>query len=248
MRDWFASAFEQEYIQLYAHRDDKEAEQTVDWLVQELQLTSGQLILDAPCGAGRHARAFARRGFCVVGFDLSRELLALAKKQACATACVQWVRADLRRIPLLSETFDVVTNLFSSFGYFFDESENVEALQELVRTLKPGGWLVLDFMNAPHVRCHLEPFSERMTSAGWLVREWRSVSGQPPRVMKRTHITFPDRREKELFESVRLYEPEELHEALTAAGLVEIRRFGTYAGEPWTESSPRIIFLARKGK
>lgn len=246
MQDWFASAFEEEYVQLYAHRDDKEAEQTVGWLIDELELRPGQMILDAPCGAGRHVRAFARRGFCVVGVDLSSELLALAKKRSMAEACVHWMRADVRRVGLRSAAFDVVVNLFSSFGYFFEESENWTALKELIRTLRIGGWLVLDFMNAPHVRKHLRSFSERMTSAGWLVREWRSISGDPPRVAKRTRITFPDQTEKELFESVRLYEPEELHEALVDAGLVELRRFGMYSGEPWSESSPRVIFVGRK--
>lgn len=50
----------------------------VDFLTEELALPPGGSILDVGCGTGRHSIELARRGYCVTGLDLSREMLAQA--------------------------------------------------------------------------------------------------------------------------------------------------------------------------
>jgi SAM-dependent methyltransferase len=246
MQDWFESAFDSDYLKLYAHRSEEEAEKTVGWLIDVVGLGAGRRVLDAPCGAGRHARAFVKRGMKVVGVDLSRDLLAAARSQSTPAERHQWVRADIRALPLQASAFDMVVNIFSSFGYFFDEAENWQVLAELVRALKHGGTLVLDFMNAPYIRANLVPFSERTTTEGWHVREWRRIAGTPARVEKRVLVEFGDGRARQIMESVRLYEPEELIAAFQRLQLADIRRFGDYAGAAWSEASPRTILIARK--
>ncbi len=247
MTEWFHETFDELYLKLYAHRDDEEASRMVRWLTQELDLKPGELVLDAPCGAGRHSRAFARKGFRVVGLDLSNDLLTAARATTPLGENLVWVRADLRWLPISTASCDLVANIFSSFGYFLEEAENLRVVKELVRVLRPQGHFVLDFMNALHVRANLLPYSERTTNDGWHLREWRQIVGSPPRVEKVVSITFPDGTERTLRESVRLYERWELEALLTSFGITNLRVFGHYDGSAWQQDSPRTILLGQKG-
>jgi SAM-dependent methyltransferase len=93
-------------------------------------------ILDVPCGGGRHARALAARGFEVVGLDLQEGALATLRPLPCAVA-------DMRRLPVASGSFDLVLNLWNSLGYFLEEAEDLAALCEFRRVLRPGGLAVV---------------------------------------------------------------------------------------------------------
>lgn len=242
--DWFRTAFGSAYVELYAHRDEQEARDTVDLLVSLPGVAPGARVLDAPCGAGRHAREFARRGFRVDGLDLSRDLLALARGSS--NGGFGLIRADLRGLPLPAARYDLVTNLFSSIGYFADEADNIRVIRELARVCRPGGSVVVDFMNSDRVRAGLEAHSERTTAAGHIVRDRRRISGRPPRVEKRTDVTMADGRTHEFHESVRLFEPEELRGAMIGAGLRIEREFGDYRGGPWSAMADRLILVGRQ--
>lgn len=256
MSEWFQEAFQAEYLSLYAHRDEQEAQQTVALLAGVLALRPGMQVLDAPCGAGRHARMFARLGCRVTGLDLSADLLASAteadrerddlRRRRLELAPPRYVRADLRALPFPDRRFDLVTNLFSSFGYFATDEENFVALAQLARVCRQGGHLVMDFFNAARVRSDLRPESERRTEAGWLVRESRRIAGDPPRVEKTICIETGDGRTKEFRESVRLFEPAELERMMKAAGVTVERRFGDYEGNPLRPDSPRVLLLGRR--
>lgn len=101
----------------------------------------GARVLDVPCGFGRHARLLARRGIMVVGVDLSRAMLAEARRSG-PEAGLCFVRADMRRLAYRGE-FDAVLNLYTSFGYF-SPRENRDVLRRMARALKPGGRILID--------------------------------------------------------------------------------------------------------
>ena len=247
MKDWFRHAFDAVYLRLYAHRDEREASQAVAWLINTLQLSANMSVLDAPCGAGRHAKALAEHGMNVTGIDLSTDLLAEARKRLKAYRGAALVRADLRTLPFSSEKFDVVVNFFSSFGYFADDEENYRVALELVRCTRQGGSTVIDFMNAPHVRNHLVAENRRQTKDGWEILEKRRLTSAPaPRVEKTTTIRFGEQHQRVILESVRLYEPEELVQICERAGLSIYGMYGNYTGEPWSEESPRCIVVGKK--
>lgn len=246
MSDWFRTAFTMEYLALYAHRDEVEAKATVDLLMCELKLTPGQLLLDAPCGAGRHARHFALQSIRVVALDLSRDMIKIARQNTPRTCAISFVRADLRHIPLANDTFHAVTNLFSSFGYFQSDEENASVVAELARVCRSGGHVVIDFMNATRIRSHLRPATERRTVDGRLVREERAITGDRPRIEKKTVLHEHDGTVREAFESVRLFEPNELEQMMQHAGLQVTRVLGNYHGGEHTSESTRVILFGRK--
>src|SRR5207237_1311475 len=72
--EWFEEWFGEEYLQLYPHRDDADAERAVALISRTVGLQPGWRVLDVACGAGRHARAFVGAGARCFGLDLTVNL------------------------------------------------------------------------------------------------------------------------------------------------------------------------------
>ena len=232
MAEWFEEWFGEEYLQLYPHRDQAEADRAVALVARATGLRPGWRVLDVGCGAGRHARAFRAAGARCVGLDLSRTLLRIARGVTDAPL----VRADMRELPIRPGSMDLTVSLFTSFGYFERDEEHAGALREMARTLRPGGWFVIDFLNPSEVRARLVP-RERVPVLGGEVDVTRSVSPDGHYVCK--SIVTPDGRK--FVERVRLFEPAEISAMLADAGIDVRHRFGDYDAGPLRPGSPRTI-------
>jgi SAM-dependent methyltransferase len=232
MTEWFEEWFGEEYLELYPHRDQAEADRAVGLLARATGLRPGWRVLDVGCGAGRHARAFRALGARCIGLDLSPTLLRVARGVTDAPL----VRADMRRLPIRPRSMDLTVSLFTSFGYFERDAEHVQALREMVGTLRSGGWFVIDFLNASEVRTRLVP-RETVAVRGGEVTVTRSVSADGRYVCKT--IKTPDGRK--FVERVRLFEPAEIAAMLQRSGLDIRHRFGDYDETPLSSGSPRTI-------
>ena len=151
--EWFATWFDSShYHRLYAHRDQDEAGAFIDRLIDRIHPRPSARALDLGCGSGRHSRSLAARGFDVTGIDLSAGSLARARQQA--GPAEKYFEQDMRR-PFGTCSFDIVFSLFTSFGYFEDRGEHATVVRNMARSLRPGGVIVLDFLNAVVVERHL---------------------------------------------------------------------------------------------
>jgi SAM-dependent methyltransferase len=237
MSEWFEDWFGEEYLQLYPHRDQLEADRAVALVNEATGLRPGWRVLDVACGAGRHARAFRAAGARCVGLDLSRTLLRVARGVTDAPL----VRADMRRLPIRPGSMDLTVSLFTSFGYFDRDEEHAGALREMAGTVRPGGWFVIDFLNAPEVRARLVP-QERVRVHGGEADVSRSVSADGHYVCK-SIVTPAGRR---FTERVRLFEPAEIDGMLARAGIEVRHRFGDYDAAPLGPGSPRTIMAGSR--
>ena len=120
-----------------------EAERAIDLIATHLPGREIQAVLDLACGAGRHSKPLCERWW-TVGLDLSAALLRVARREA---PDAPYVRADMRVLPFADESFDLVVNLFTSFGYFEDDHEHARVLARVRDAMKPGGTFVIDFLN-----------------------------------------------------------------------------------------------------
>jgi SAM-dependent methyltransferase len=236
MTEWFEEWFGEDYLRLYPHRNDAEAERAVDLIRRTVPFKPGWRVLDVACGSGRHARAFHAAGARCTGIDLSPTLLRLARQ----ITAVPLVRADMRQLPIRPGSMDLTVNLFTSFGYFDRDAEHMGALVEMIATVRPGGWFVIDFLNPAAVRRQLVP-EETLELAGSTVRVSRSVSPDGRYVCKSIHV--PEGRSYR--ERVRLFEPQQMSDMLEAAGVTVRFRFGDYDAAPLTPDSPRTIFVGQ---
>jgi SAM-dependent methyltransferase len=238
MTEWFEEWFGEEYLQLYPHRDFAEAEQAVGLILERVGFAPGWRVLDVACGAGRHARAFQAAGAACFGLDLSAALLRVAREVTTAPL----VRADMRALPIRPGSMDLTVNLFTSFGYFDHDAEHAMALSEMVSTLRPQGWFVIDFLNARAVRRRLVPReTQRVNGTDVLVD--RSVSPDGRYVCK----TIQAEGGRRFTERVRLFGAEEIEAMLAAAGVAVVDRLGDYDASPLLPSSPRTILIGRRG-
>lgn len=234
--EWFEEWFGEEYLRLYPHRDDAEAERAVGLILRTVPFRPGWRVLDVACGAGRHARAFHSAGARCVGVDLSQTLLRLARQVTAAPL----VRADMRWLPIRPGSMDLTVNLFTSFGYFDRDAEHTAALVEMIATVRAGGWFVIDFLNPAAVRRQLVP-EETLEVAGSTVRVSRSVSPDGRYVCKSIRAAEG----RHYRERVRLFEPHQMSDMLEAAGVAVRHRFGDYDATPLTSKSPRTILVGQ---
>ncbi len=132
-------------------------------------------ILDCGCGTG-HNLALLRLYGAPVGIDLTWSGLGYARNRG-EHAIAQATAASL---PFADETFDVVTSF--DVIYALDDAVEAEALREMFRVLKPGGYLVLnaaamDLLKGNHSvlanevrRYSRATLADRLTRAGFRIR------------------------------------------------------------------------------
>ncbi len=236
--EWFETWFGEDYVALYPHRNEAEAERAVALIANTLRGRKIRRVLDLACGSGRHSRFLGARWW-TSGVDLSEVLLRIAQRDHTPASLV---RADVRALPYRAAAFDLVVNLFTSFGYFETDAEHQLVVGDLARVIASGGTFVLDYLNASEVQEQLVPFDQQFVG-GRSVEQRREITRDGKFVVK--HIVIPDER-REFIERVRLFHQPELVAMLEIAGFSIDATYGDYAGGPLTDSSPRVILFARR--
>lgn len=127
----------------------------VDFLIKALALTGKERILDLACGFGRHSLEFARRGFEVVGVDITEAYVEDATKQAeKEMLSAVFYHQDIRGVTF-EEEFDIVINMGDgAIGYLENEAENLKIFDIVARALRKGGRHVMDIMSADYADTH----------------------------------------------------------------------------------------------
>ena len=239
--EWFASWFDSPYYpMLYRHRDESEAAELLTNLHQLLSLPKQACVLDLCCGQGRHARTLHSLGYSVVGIDLSPAAIEHARKLA--SEGQRFEVQDMRSFAL-PEKFDAVFNLFTSFGYFDSNEENMRVLHRIAGHLNHNGVLVIDYLNAQPLLSHKDQEASH-TVDHVTFKTFKFIEGNS--IVKQ--ITVTDGEHVHRFsERVQLLTLDQFSAMLQAAGF-EIRHvFGDYRLAPYQpEQSPRCLIIASK--
>ncbi|KIX20005.1 methyltransferase [Flavobacterium sp. 316] len=153
-KKWYASWFDTPYYHiLYKDRDYNEAQHFMDNLTGYLNLPENAKILDLACGKGRHSIYLNSLGYTVTGADLSENSIIEASKSSNDT--LQFKVHDMREV--CTEKYDAIFNLFTSFGYFDDDADNLKTLKAIHSSLNETGFACIDFMNVDYVIENLVP-------------------------------------------------------------------------------------------
>lgn len=220
------------------------AEQNCDALTALLGIAPGAKILDLACGPGRYAIPLARRGYRVVGLDITETYLAQAQAKAEEQQLeIEFMEGDMRHIPF-ERTFDAVINLFTSFGYFEQEEEHLKVLQGVHKSLKPGGRFLLELMNRDWLIRHFQARDWRELPEGIFFEE-RKLNLEHNRI-EGHWVTLSGTERKEYHHSLRLFTLAELLGLFARAGLSVLGYYGGLQQEPLTLESPRLAILAER--
>lgn len=242
-KDWFNT---DAYDLVYRNRNEAEALRLVELILETCRPGSGARILDVGCGRGRHAMAFAERGFDVTGVDLAQRALEIARQSAADRGLsIRFEQGDMRDV-LAPAAFDVVVNLFTAFGYFTAYDEHLRVVSALRSAARPGAWVVQDFMNADLVRRTFIPEDERMIEDVH-VHQKRHVepgNGAFDRICKEITLTWNGDAHT-FHESVALIGLDDFRGLYEEAGLTLEHVYGSYDGAPFGPESPRLILFSR---
>jgi SAM-dependent methyltransferase len=234
---WYASWFDTPYYHiLYKDRNYREAQIFMDNLTHYLNLPEKAKVLDLACGKGRHAIYLNQLGYDVIGADLSENSIAEANKNANET--LHFVVHD-KRIPF-EEKFDAIFNLFTSFGYFEAEEDNLKTLIAIKESLSDYGFAVIDFMNVHSVLENLIPEeTKEVDGIAFHIKRYLADSF----IIK--EIDFEDQGQKYHFEEkVKAYTLDDFKSMMDQAGIYLLDTFGDYKLKKFHKNtSERLIMI-----
>jgi SAM-dependent methyltransferase len=241
-KEWFSEWFDSPYYHmLYHNRDDSEAEFFLSNLIQYFGANKDRKIIDLACGKGRHAIYLNSLGYDVTGVDLSEHSIAEANKSA--NEHLRFEVHDLRALTCKENEFDIALNLFTSFAYFASKEEDALVIRNIHRILKPGGFVLIDFMNAEVVKNNLiEHQSKEMCGIHFTI----SKHLENDFIVK--EISFYDHdKHFEFTEKVQMLTIDDFEELLTTNGFTIKKLFGNYSLEDFKRSSSeRLIIVAQR--
>lgn len=231
----------------------EQTKQEIDFLMEVLQLTGKERVLDLACGFGRHALELARRGHSVVGVDITAEYVEDARQQARSEHLdAQFICADLREMSF-TEEFEVVLNLGDgAIGYLETDEENLKVFDLIAAALKPSGKHLLAVCNAAYAKKHFPRRFWQIGNSSILLAEfdWDAKTSRNSylgHTLKYGEtLTMPENKGPE--SSTRLYTLEELREILRARGIEIQQAYGSYhtAIPPSEEQFQLIVYSQKK--
>ena len=240
MSEWYKSAFSKDYIRIYQHRDPKEAQETIQSLLELIHLPQNAHCLDLCCGFGRHLQFLNELGIDTVGVDLSQDLI----DHSDPSIRDRIKQGDMRQVPYPDQSFDFIFSFFTSFGYFSEDQENLKVFKEIHRCLKPGAGFLMDFLNPLHVKKNLVKEDSKDFGNFQLIQR-RHINSDNNSVDKELIVT-DENGSRTYNESVKLYQKEDFILFCKQSDLSLDKVLATADGEPWNENAKRMIFIGHK--
>lgn len=228
-RDWDYWA----YLFRVAHRESipaivKYDEQLIAFIMTALDLKPGDELLDLASGSGVHGVRLGQLGLGVTGVDISPSLVAYANEQVreAEVEGVAFVVGDMREPPCAA-SFDAVTVLSQSFGFFGPE-EDVAVLRAVRAALRPEGRFLLDLNEPAELRQPHNHWHE--LDGGFILSE---TAYDPVTCVRSTIYRYIDSDGNlnlaEEPEHIRVYTLPELMQLIAAAGLHIDAVYGRFA-------------------
>lgn len=245
-KPWWEELFNDDFIRTMAKITDSQIAAEVDFIEDSLGVAKGGAMLDLACGTGRHAIELSRRGYGVVGYDLSLAMLARAADEAQdRDQKLNFVQGDMRDMTF-EDTFDGIFSWCTSFGYF-DEEKNSQVVTRVHRALRQGGQFLLDVVNRDYI-IRQAPSLAWYEGEGCVCMDEMQVDWVTSRMRVKRTMMMDDGRTKELEYSIRLYSLHELGKMLHDCGfrVCEVSGRSTTPGVFFGPESPRTIILAEK--
>ncbi len=245
-KPWFEEVFDEDYLRTLPFLTPKATQAEARFVCDSLELEAGGQVLDVGCGYGRHAMELAARGYHVAALDSSLPLLLRGADEAQRRGLnINFVHGDMRELGFEAQ-FDGAYCLFSTFGYFDDET-NKKAAQGIARALQPGGRFVVEVLNRDYLIADL-PSRVWWEGDGCVVLEEVEFNYFSSRIVSSRSVVFDDGRQLEQEISLRSYSLHELGKLLHAAGfrVLEISGSMSTRGRFFGAQSRSIIVLAEK--
>jgi len=240
-KEWFSSWFDTPYYHtLYKNRDYEEASLFIDNVSNFLKLKQSTVCWDLCCGKGRHSIYLNKKGFRVIGTDLSEQSICEANESANET--LEFYQHDMRKL-FRTNYFEVVFNIFTSFGYFEKREDDLHVFGAVQKALKLNGLFVFDYLNSEYVKSRMVE-SDSKTIDGITFNISKKIENNT--IIK--SIDFTDKGESFHFEErVKLFDKTYFDDLAKECNLTILNTFGNYQLQEFDVNiSPRLILVLQK--
>ncbi len=246
MSEWFENEdfWTEMYPYLFPEDRFQSADEEVDKILSLVEF-KGTHFLDLCCGPGRHSTVLAERGFSVTGVDSTTVLLQKAKARASERKLdVEFVQDDMRRF-VRSSSYDLVLNMFTSFGYFDDKDEDLRVLRNIYESLRPGGVLIMEMQGKEVLASKFTAATSEVYPDGTLFVQRREIFDDWTRI-RNQWLLIRDEQVRSFKFHHTLYSGQELKDRLSQVGFSNTQLYGDLDGSAYGIGSKRQIALARK--
>ena len=239
--DWFINWFNSKYYHiLYKSRNKNEASDFIKTIISTLSLKSNNTVLDLGCGNGRHAISLSNHFKLVHGIDISSENISIANNHKKEN--LKFFISDMRNFDTNTK-YDYIFNLFTSFGYFKKNEDNIKVLNSCHHHLNKDGLLFIDFLNSEHIKRTINGLKESKYISGIRFNIHKDIIDDY--VVKK--IDIKDGEENYNFhEKVQLFKIEDFKKMFEITGFEIISIYGDYQMNPYDLNSSRLILSAKK--
>ena len=239
--DWFINWFNSKYYHiLYKSRNKNEASNFIQAIISTLSLKSNNSVLDLGCGNGRHSISLSNHFKLVHGIDISSENISIANENKKEN--LKFFISDMRNFDTNTK-YEYIFNLFTSFGYFKKNEDNIKVLKSCHHHLNKNGLLFIDFLNSEQIKRTINGLKETRNINGIRFNIHKEIIGDY--VIK--NIEIKDGETTYNFqEKVQLFKIQDFKKMFEISGFEIISSYGDYQMNPYDPNSSRLILCAKK--
>ena len=247
-KDWYKKIWTLDIQNMSWVEDTK---RQVDFIIDKLDLKGTERILDLACGFGRHSLEFARRGYEVVGVDITKDYVEYANEQAGKEQLeASFICKDIRELTFENE-FDVALNMADgAIGYLEDDEENKKIFAVVAKALKKGGKHFMDIMNGGYAEtrfpCKLWDAGEQCLTLSEF--EWDREN----KTLLYGQIDYPygealSKPEMKEGNPIRLYTLGEVSDIFMGLGMKVCETYADFTGRPASDNDIQMMVYSRLG-
>ncbi len=239
--DWFINWFNSKYYHiLYKSRNKDEASDFIKTIISNLSLKSNESVLDLGCGTGRHSISLSNHFKLVHGIDISSYNISIANKNKKEN--LKFFISDMRNFET-NIKYGYIFNLFTSFGYFKKNEDNLKVLKSCYHHLNKNGLLIIDFLNSEQIKSTINGLKEMKNISGISFNIHKEIIDDY--VIKKIEIKDGEA-SYNFQEKVQLFKIEDFKKMFEFSGFKIISSYGDYQMNPYDLNSSRLILCAKK--
>lgn len=241
---WWKHYFNKDYLELYYFLfDENRTKKEINFIINALKLKKDDKILDLCCGWGRHMIELAEKGYNATGIDYSKPFLKVGKNIAKEKGIkANFIYGDICKFSF-KKRFDVILNLFTSFGYFSD-SDNRKIIENISKSLNHKGKFIIDIPNICYFLFHFKDVF-KYKNGGKNILENHVFNPITLRDYVKLKIIKKGKQKKSEY-ILRFYTFPEIKKILEENELIVKKVYGSYEGELFDFNSKRMIIVGVK--
>lgn len=219
-------------------------EREIDFIISQVQNPVSS-ILDLCCGPGRHSIPLAKRGYKVTGLDRTSAYLKIARERSSIEKVeIEWFREDMLNF-LRPDYYDLIINMFTSIGYYENESDNLRVFKNMYNNLKAGGTVFIDTIGKEILAENFRQSNIEELPDGTMLIQYSKITDDW-NGNKNKWILIKNGEVKTYEFSLAIYSGVELKNILTSTGFKNVRLLGDFEGGSYTKGASRLIALGEK--